>query len=447
MQDRIPGLARSSATFFLASIIIFSARFLTSIIIARSLGPDGKGIYFLVLSTAAIFSLVVNLGLNGAVTYFTASKQWTSAQLSGFILLAVTILSAIGIILFIMIYQGILSTTFLKDVDPRYIFLILALLPFNLFGSLLMSIQLGEQRILTYNLIEISRAITILAFQILSFLIKAGIDGAIVAWVSANMLIFVGILIISRNKIHLPNKRSLEVTRPALAYGIKGYFANLFTFFNYRLDSYLVNLYLNPSAVGLYSTSVSTAELIWYIPNAVSNALFPKVAGLDPKAASSVTARACRVTLLLTFSLAVLLGVIGIWAIPFFYGDAFKPSIPPFLWLLPGILGITLSKVLSADLSGRGLPQYTTWSALLTLIVTIALNIWLIPALGISGAAIASVIAYWTSAILLIYLFHRVTRASILSILVPQRDDLTLLQGKTARLSESIRSWLKVKFS
>ena len=374
MQDRPPGMLKSSVTFFIASIVIFLARFLTSIIIARSLGPDGKGIYFLVLSTATIFTLVISFGLNSAVTYFTASKKFPIMHLFGFILLAVIILGAIGVIIFFTAYQAILSTTVLKDVNPIFIYIILALLPFNLFSSLSMSILLGEQRILTYNLIEISRALLILVLQILSFLIGAGINGAIFAWVTANLLVFIVTLYLLRDQFHIPDQSSMTVVRPAFLYGIKSYLANLLTFFNYRLDSYFVNYFINPSAVGLYSTSVSTAEFIWYVPNAVSNALFPKVAGLDTKVASAITARACRITLLLTSSLAVLIGVIGIWAIPFIYGEPFRPSVPPFLWLLPGILGISMSKVISADLSGRGLPQYTTWSAAITLIVTIILR-------------------------------------------------------------------------
>ena len=230
MQDRPPGMLRSSATFFIASIVIFLARFLTSIIIARSPGPDGKGIYFLVLSTATIFTLVISFGLNSAVTYFTASKKFTIMHLFGFILLAVVILGTIGVVIFFTAYQVILSTTVLKDVNPIFIYIILALLPFNLFSSLLMSILLGEQRILTYNLIEISRALLILVLQLLSFLLGAGINGAIFAWVTANLLVFIVTLYLLRDQFHIPDQSSMTVVRPAFLYGIKSYLANLLTF-------------------------------------------------------------------------------------------------------------------------------------------------------------------------------------------------------------------------
>ena len=80
---------------------------------------------------------------------------------------------------------------------------------------------------------------------------------------------------------------------------------------------------------------------------------------------------------------------------PIYIWRTFSSFSTPFPLARPGILGISMSKVISADLSGRGLPQYATWSAAITLIVTIILNILFIPTYEIVGAAISSTIRVW----------------------------------------------------
>ncbi len=169
------------------------------------------------------------------------------------------------------------------------------------------------------------------------------------------------------------------------------------------------------------------AELIWYIPNAVSGALFPKISTLDPKTANQLTSRTCRQVLLITLVSAVGFSLIGPILIPWVYTDKFQGSVPPFLWLLPGIVGMSISKVISADLAGRGKPQYATYTSTITVLGTIILDIALIPAYGIVGAAIASSIVYIASSILSVIWFSKETHTQWRQVVVPTRDDLRFI--------------------
>jgi O-antigen/teichoic acid export membrane protein len=218
-----------------------------------------------------------------------------------------------------------------------------------------------------------------------------------------------------------------RLLRPALQYGVKSYTANLLTFFNYRLDSFLVNAFSGVGAVGLYSTSVSTAEILYYLPNAVSGALFPKVAGMDPETASALTARLARIVLAVLLPAAALFGWAGTWLIPGIFGKPFQSAVQAFLLLLPGIVGIALSKILSADLSGRGKPQYASYTALITLGVTISLDLLLIPRWGINGAAVASSVAYLSSAALSALWFCSTTGTRLRQLLIPTVADVELV--------------------
>lgn len=214
-----------------------------------------------------------------------------------------------------------------------------------------------------------------------------------------------------------------NILASSMRYGIKSYPANIFALFTYRLDTFFVNLYSGAASVGLYSTGVSSAELLWYVPNAISSALFPKSATLDKDIGAQLTARVCRQTLLIMVPLTFVSAIIGRVLIPLFYGINFIGAVIPFLLLLPGIIGMVLSKIISANLSGSGTPQFATYSSALTFVATVALDILLIPKYNIAGAAIASTIAYLLGSFLSVFWFSRQTKIRWDQVIIPTLRD------------------------
>jgi len=73
---------------------------------------------------------------------------------------------------------------------------------------------------------------------------------------------------------------------------------------------------------------------------------------------------------------------------------AFLGAYVPMLVLLPGVILLGLAKILFADILGRGYPQYSSIISGSSLVITIVLDLTLIPRMGITGAALASSVAY-----------------------------------------------------
>jgi O-antigen/teichoic acid export membrane protein len=421
------GLLVGSTTFFITSLIIFITRFATSVLIARTLGAEGKGVYTLTLTAASLLALFLDMGLTGAITYYTASRQFKVDELFSYSLWISLLLSLAGGFFFYLLYKDFLVNSFLIGVDAANILIIILFLPINLFGSFLSGIILGLQHIFDYNLISVVRVFGNLVLQVISALRGGGVFGAVLAWVGGNVLAFLLTLWFLRKDLHFNRTKQRRIYTATFSYGIKSYIANLMSFFNYRLDSFLVNFYSGPTNVGLYTTGVSSAELLWNVPEAISSALFPKSAALDKTVGGKLTAQVCRLVLLVTVPLAMIFGLAGIFLIPFVFGQAFLPSVSPFLWLLPGIIALSLSKVIFAYLSGIGKPQYATFSSGVTLVATILLDIILIPPMGIKGAAIASSISYLLSSTLSVFLFTRETHISWSEVVLPKINDAIYL--------------------
>jgi O-antigen/teichoic acid export membrane protein len=437
------GLIAGTTLLFIASIITFAGQFATSVVVARTLGPEFKGIYNLTLLSSGLVIIISNLGLNGAISYFSASRKFSGQQLFMLAIVGGLVLSIISAALFILAYDSFLARSILAGSDRQLILWVMLGLPLSLVTSFLSSLLLGQQRMIAYNSVNILRVLTNLAFQIISSVTASGVAGAVISWLSANAIALILALWLLRGEINLRTNQSSGLVPAALSYGGKSYAGNLLTFFNYRLDSFLVNFFRGAAAVGQYTTGVSTAELLWYVPNAVSGALFPKVSSLDEGTANRLTPQACRQTLLVVCLAAIAFSLVGGWVLVGFYGEAYRPAVAPFLWLLPGMIGVTVAKIISADLSGRGKPQYAAYTAGITVGLTVIFDLILIPVYSISGAGVASSISYLASGALSIFWYCRETGALPQTLIIPQQDDIRFLLDRGKYLVQSsMRSML-----
>jgi O-antigen/teichoic acid export membrane protein len=161
--------------------------------------------------------------------------------------------------------------------------------------------------------------------------------------------------------------------------------------------------------------------------NSVATVLLPKVAATEDLAASiQHTTRVTRLALWGTALSALVLGSLATQAIPLLYGEPFRPSISALLWLLPGIVVFSIANVLAAYIAGIGKPRFNLYVSGLSLIVTVTLDLVLIPKLNIVGAAIASTASYSVAACMLIFFFIRETGASLRHLLLLSSEDIGL---------------------
>lgn len=397
-------------------------------IIARSLGAEGKGIYTLILTVGSVLSLVFNFGISGSLTYLVASKQFTPRELASFVWKIGATLGIGGGISFYWLYSSGLLNKMLAGTQPLFIIFPILSLPVILLISFYSTILLGTHRITAFNSVEVTRYYSNLCLQIISSTLHWGITGALIAWSISNLITLAVVMWLSREYLNFSLSHPRSVHRAIYSFGMKNYIATLTTFFNYRLDTFFVNYYSGPISLGQYSIGFSLAELIWFLPNSVGNVLFPRISSVTKETANRITAEVCRLIFLASGVAAILLGVAGTYLIPWVYGEQFRPAITPFQWLLPGIVGMSISKIISADLSGRGKPHYPTYTSLIVLSITICLDILLIPTFSIVGAAIASTIAYLGSGLMSIFWFSREAQTSWRELILPRKEDFLHLK-------------------
>jgi len=187
---------------------------------------------------------------------------------------------------------------------------------------------------------------------------------------------------------------------------------------------YLVARFLTTEEVAFYGVAFALAEIAWFLPNAAGTVLFPRLSNAPLEDVHRLTARASRVTLALT-ALTALAIALASALLPVVYGRPYGRSIPPLLILLPGVVMMSMHKLLGRNFASRDRQQFTVLASSVAFVLILLLDVLLIPRLGVEGAALASSAGYFAAAMTLILFFLRDSGLRPAEILLVRREDLT----------------------
>jgi len=297
-------------------------------------------------------------------------------------------------------------------------------IPLQQLYSVLLSILLAERRFVLHSWIGFMNGLG-MALATLATVVIVQLGVRTVTW---SLVATTGIFVTYLLWIYRPSELSLllpsrRLIHDSLHLGFKAYFGNMLQFFNYRFDSFIVAYFAGTTALGVYAVAYSVAELLWYIPQAIATVLMPVTSSSAAEAATTRTSRICRLSIALGVSSGLAVAAAAPLLIPRFLGMEYRKSVSLIWILLPGAISFVCAKILAADLSGRGRPEFGSYAALGGLIVTIPLNLVLVPSYGALASAAISSAVYFLEAIYLMACYSRLTMISLPSLLVPRRKD------------------------
>ncbi len=400
----------------------------TSVILARVLGPEGRGIYALAALLPSLIVTFSNLGIGSATVYYVARSEFRRQEILGNNFLLSLGIGVLGVL------AGVIVVLFFKQrifpgVDSSYLLLALALVPAQVFFSYVRYVLLGAQRIKEFNYIQVAQSILFLVLLAIALLgLRAGVTGAILAvlltWVFIDVLVFRLAKAVAGGIDYKPNSSYIK---RAITYGVQAHLSNILGFLNYRVDMFLVNGFLGPAAVGMYAVGVGLVEKLWMISQAASTVLFPRVAAeTEEQKRKEFTPLVARTVLWTSVFGALVLAFLSRWIILLLYSEAFLPAVSALQALLAGIVMLSAGRVLSNDISGRGFPGLNIYIGIAAVATNIALNFLWIPYYGIVGAAWASTVSYSVSFLLALFFYCRLSGNNWSKVVIPQRGDWAL---------------------
>ena len=416
---------KNTLTTFLNYIILFILDTGISVIIARVLGPEKKGEYSLVILLPTLLIIFIGLGIGQASIFFASKKKYRLNEIFGIniIFSALTSLAAVIIGFFLIKY---FAGQLFPQVGKNYLFLALLLVPVQLFFTFGNNLFLGLKKVTTYNLFLTFQLFLFFLFILSLFFGKYLDIKTIIITEILSFLITYIFLFIKMNKatngISLITQKT--VFKDFLNYGSKIYLVNIISFLHLRIDIFIINLFLNPMAVGLYSVAVGLAEKIWVFSQSASIVLFPRIsAERNEKKLKEFTPIVCRNILFLSFLISLVLIVFSRWIIILLYSEKFAAATPALCVLLIGTTAVSASRILSNDLAGRNRFRENIYINIFSVIVNIILNILMIPKFGILGSAIATAISYLLMLILRVFVYAKISKNRISDVVLIKISD------------------------
>jgi O-antigen/teichoic acid export membrane protein/glycosyltransferase involved in cell wall biosynthesis len=430
-------LVSGTALLFVARAFEYLMAGITGVILARGLGPDGRGVYSLANETALLFSALAALAIAESSTYLAGQRRFSLEMLLSN---ALTWLLGFAGLCAALIVTVLITGLSLLGMSASELSIALA------GASLIMVSSTASLFLLTQGRVEARTAVSVLEpflrlVGVLGALAAVGLTvmGAISAWLAAIFVTAAVCLFLLGRQVRMRPGVNLQALGQQLSYGVRGHLGWILQASNQRMDVFLVSYFIGTSAVGHYSVGFNVAELSWWIPLSLGVVLYPKASTMDAASNAQMSAAACRRTLVVTLAAIVGLMAVAHPLVLILFGSDFRDSLVPLYILAPSGLFYTIYKVLSSSLSGQGVPQASLYGGLASVPLLIGLDLVMIPRFGIGGAAVVSDITYGVNAAVMLGLFLRATRLPVHQVLLFNRSDLSVFRSTLETAIRSLR--------
>lgn len=362
-------------------------KILTGVVVARALGPEGKGLIAFLMVFPGLAINIADLGVRQATVYFTGNNKYETASVvraaSGLYLIAVTccVLAAGSLLLW--------NRT--EAITLPMIALCLCMIPLSLFQSYSRGLMLGEQQIGSYNrFLWIPIVLTTFFTVILVWFLDLGVLGALLApLLSLLPIVCLGAYLITRRYSLVPSW-DLVLMRGIFSLGILFSVTIFVRSLGQRIPVLMLEEFSLFQQVGIFSVGLAFSELLSQAPKAAGVMVFARSVRAEDRAAFSLRVVSLfRVCVLVGLVCGVPLFYVCGFAIELLYGESFVASAKVVQIMLPGVIAMSAYRVLNMDFAGRGRPLFSLWVCLFAIIINLLICYFLKEQFDAVKAAIA----------------------------------------------------------
>jgi O-antigen/teichoic acid export membrane protein len=408
---------RRQSLIAMASLLSVTAiGYLSTIYFAHFLGPEILGSFYLFTAYYGIFALIREGGFGGAaVKRISEGKEqdqyFTAGVISQIVLMFVSI---IAFILFEPYLTGI------KE-DDLFYWLIITMVVGTFYG--ISSIEIiGTARVGINQISNLANTLSKIIVQVLAVFLGWGLGGLVLG------LIFGMIVatIINFRFIHL-----------SLAKCKMSHFKALFTFsfwsflssggvliFTYA-DTILIGIFMTPGDVGIYRIAFQLAAVVSFSVLAFQAVLFPWWSRWHAKNDINMIelslSKATTYCLLLAIPATTGGIILSENLLYFLYGESFESGANTLIILLFVQVASIFMLLLTMCLNAVNKPRESFMVTLVSAVLNIIFNLLLIPAFGILGAALATLLTMSINTFLAYILLKPIVKLSL------ERDSISYM--------------------
>jgi O-antigen/teichoic acid export membrane protein len=418
-------IARSAKLIFLTDISIMASTMISSLVGARALGPAGRGDLLVVVLWPPVVAMIAALGLPTAYRYWMAKEPERVSRLFSNAVVYTLLVGLVAVSV-----SGVIVPHLVGQRSPEVMTLLRIYqinIPAALFLNLMRGLLEGTRR---FGWAGVAR--------LLSFVVQG--PGFALLWMFGHLTVATATytLIVGQTASMLLGlfgvwyelrprwQPDWEEFKASMNYGLKDYPGVVADFTTLRLDQLLMGSMASSAAIGLYVVAVRLSEMTTLAADAISDALLPEVAASETtNRAELLTARSLRLAIYMHLLLLGPLWIGAPFILKILFGESFVPAAGAFRWLLVAAGVWSCGSIVISGLRGFGYPGMSTLARFSAAVVTGVALVVLLPRMGITGAAIASLIGYAVMLVVALIGFTRKRQLRLWSnCLRPQRRDL-----------------------
>jgi O-antigen/teichoic acid export membrane protein len=399
----------------------------TGMITARTLHAGGRGEQAAMVLWPAFLVYATSLGLPSSLTYHLRRVRGSRKQLIGTALLIGFLTS---IVCTAVVYW--LMPRMLSQYSPAIVFyarVFLLTMPVSTLMLLARATFEGHQKFSTSIVTQLCiPLVNVLGLGLLwaCHSLTPFTSAAVYAF---NIFPITGWLCYRIVKLYSPEfPRTLQHFKELMSYGIRALGIDLCTTLSAYVDQAFVVTLLTASEMGAYVVALSASRILNFCQASVVMVLLPKATSLTPEAAIALSARAARLSMLLTAMGASVASIFAPLGLQLLYGNGFQHSVPVIRILLAEVTISGTVSVLAQSAMGMGRPGMIAMLQGTGLGMLIPLLSLLVPRFGIVGAAWALFASTSIRMALLLSSFPLLLRVPVPRVL-PVWDDLIELCG------------------
>jgi len=392
---------------FLSKVLGYAYR----ILIARNFGPEVYGSFSLaivILSWAvALVSLGFTEGVLRYVSLYRGKYEFSKIRyILKFSLSLLLFTSIFGGVLLFLLSTHISQTFFHTNSLIFYLKIFAILLPIFVISNIFLSIIRAFEFIGWYSFI-LNIFQNIIKVAAILLLIYAGLREKSIAvsyFIGVLSILFLSFYVLKfkisalLGKVALSKDSKFKIRHELFSYSWPILFFSMITSLFYWVDSILLGYFKDISRVGFYNAAIPIAMLLLIIPEVFMQLFFPLITKeysknnfkLISELSKQVSKWIFALNLPIFFLMVLFPGVF----INLLFGAEYLAAENALRFLAIGAFISSISVVSNNLLSMLGKSRIILYDTLASLIITIILNILIIPRYGLNGAAFATMLGF-----------------------------------------------------
>ncbi len=400
-------------------------------LLARGLGPEGRGVFALAITLARTLGIFFTGGQPVVNNIFAGLYKTQRKSLFFQNILFVVIFGSLGMLaMAAYLFWLPVNRGAFGDLPVMLVILAMLLIPVEMIKGILAEMLRGCERIeASVGLTTAGIFLVTLGTFILINLMGYGVTTAMLVTLFVPFILtFVTGWYLREYATLNPRYFSGYLLKESLKFGAVMVLGRTAMFLIYRVGIYLLSyMRVTEAEIGLFAVAAMMAEQTKMIPTAMGQAFLPRLSN-NPDARMKQTPFLYRITTIICIACALALAVVAPPVLLILFGREFVGSIVPFLIMLPGLAVFGGSRILGADLWVRRKENYTTIINWLTLVFGAAAGVLLIRPYGINGAAMANTLSFLLLSVLTVVAYVRASGVPRTDLAIRKSDFVYIFQ-------------------